>query len=255
MNVFRMFYIICKRAVKSRMFLIATAMYTICRLLDWLPEIINCSFIIDGKYTIMNNTVDMYELIGITMFGVIMLVVPVLTYSSAFCDDYSSNYLSYILVKTSKSGYCTATVMACAVSSFLCVVLGELIVSLGVSCFAQFYSVSQDTFNHALMVVSMRIILLGLQGAFYAVVTMLLSVFTNNKFIIYTTPIVLFFFFMYFGSNILKISTKINPAHIFKFFIFGEGDEIISVVYALVYLIVVMFIVIRAMEKKIERCY
>ena len=225
------------------------------RLLDWLPVIVKGSEFVNGKFKLYYCMSELYELIGITMFGLIMLVVPVLAYSSAFCDDYSSNYLTYVLTKTSKTQYCTNTVIACAISAFLCVFVGELMVSIGISCVTSFYNPLYDTLEHALLMGITRIILLGLEGAFYSVVTMMLSVFTRNKFVIYTTPLILYFFFMYFGSNILNISTKINPAYVFRNYILGEGNEIGSILYSLVYLIVMMFIAVRVMEKKIERCY
>ncbi len=256
MGFIRTFRTIMGRAIKSKTFLLAFLMVFIFRLLDIGAEIVRCIEKVDGHFSFrFYDGVVVFELYGITMMGLIMLVIPVMVYSSAFCDDLSSNYLTYILMKSGKTAYSMATVLSCAIGSFLCVFLGELSVTLLLNQFRPFYEGGSKGFEHALIFASARIILYGLEGAFYGVTTMLLSIFTKSKFVIYTSPLLLLFFFMYFGSNILNISTRINPAHVFKFFIFGEGEPVKSVIYAFIYLIVVIFIAIRGMEKKIERCY
>ncbi len=256
MRLIRTFGTIIGRAIKSKFFLMAFFMVFAFRLLDIFGAFADFITKVDGKYVVLaHNIMDIFEIFGVTMLGMIMLVIPVITYSGAFCDDLSSNYLTYVLMKSGKPGYCVATVTACAISSFLCVFLGELAVIILLGQFMPFYDERYASFPYAFTIVFTRLLLFGLQGAFYGVVTMLMSVFAKSKFVIYTSPLLLYFFFAYLGSNILKISTKINPALVFNYYALGAGKEVESVIYALVYLIFVMFIVVKVMEKKIERCY
>ena len=251
----RTFSALLDRGIKTKYFLLAVALVALFRILDFLPIVINYYAEINGEFYIGYSTMELYELIGYTMFGLIMLVVPVIPYSGAYCDDINSNLSTYLMVKSGKNAYCVSSVLVCAVSSFLCVFIGEMIVVVGFSCLTPYFNIKYYTMSEAAGWLLLRIVLLSLQGSFYGTVTMLMSVFTSNKYIIFTTPVLLYFFFMLFGIHVLNISTKINPALVFRNFVFHDGKEVESVILAVVYLFFLIFITSRVMYKKIERCY
>ncbi len=254
MNVIRALRGAMQRAVKSKIFFTAVMLVVILRLLDILPLILQSAIWIDGELKFAYSTQGFINLYGSSIFGMIILIVPVLPYSCTFCNDYSSNYLIYYLLNIGKTKYSTVTVITCAISSFLSVVVGDILAAAILSPFTMWGPVNQS-FESTLIWIILRITLYGLQGAFYGVITMLLSIFTSNEFVIYTSPILLYYFISFLGSEVLKLSTKIVPTYIFKDFIFGEGSEEISLLYSLLYLIAVIFVTVRCMEKKIERCF
>ncbi|MBP3338638.1 MAG: hypothetical protein J6L69_04480 [Lachnospiraceae bacterium] len=246
----------------SKRFWITMMLVALFRFLDLLPLIVSYSYVENGKWQNIYDVVGLHQCIGISMFALIIRMVPVLTYSSEFCDNYKSNYLTYALMRKGKTYYCVTTAIKCALSTFLCVLIGEVIVVLGLMTILDFnhnttVNVQGVVMNdgQAIFDISSRIYLLSLRGAFYGVVTMLLSIFTLNKFVIYSIPIILHFFFMYFGVDYLKIDTMYNPAMVFDFFALGYEKPIQSLIYSTVYLIVTVFILERLMEKRIERCY
>ncbi len=255
MNLCRAFTTILGRATKSKAFISSVIMIIVFRIMGFLPEMLTRMNIYQGHIYIGGDTLLWYDILGISFFALIIMIVPVIPYSSSFCDDYKSNYLTQLLMNMGKGKYCTITVLSCAISSFLCVFIGDAILVIGLSCIMPLYDINNYTTMQAVVLMLLKLIMLGLQGAFHGVVTMILSVFTLNKFIIYTSPIILYFFFMCIGENLLHIPQEINPSFIYKGFIFGEGAEIKSVLYALIYFLFVMFVAIRVLDKKIERCY
>lgn len=251
----RTFSTLIDRGLKTKYFLLAVVLVVLFRFLDFFPVLVNYYSIVDGKLDLGYSTMELYGLTGYTMFGLIMLVVSVIPFSGKFCDDLESNLTTYMLMKTGKSAYCNCMVVVCAISSFLCVFIGELIVVFVLSGLTPMYNIKYYTMSGAVQWILLRIILLGLQGAFYGLITMLMSIFTKNKYIVFTSPVLLYFFFALFCTNIFKIPTKLNPAYIFRNFIFKDGKEIESVILACIYLIILMVITSRVMNKKIERCY
>ncbi len=255
MDICRGLMTIVGRAIKSRTFIVSVFLIFMFRLLGLLPMLICWGINPDGSFKLSGNVLNWYEVSVSSFFILIIMVVPVLPYCSAFCDDYKTNYLTYVLNRMGKSMYSAGTIIACSVSSFLCVFLGDILLVMVLGCFIPLYDVERYMTMQAITLLFMKLFLLGLQGAFHSIVAMTLSVFTLNKFIIYTSPLVLFFFFMFFGESVLHINAKINPSYIYDHYIFGEGREVESVIYALVYLLITMFIAKRLLDKKIERCY
>ncbi len=249
---------IIMRAFKSKRFVITFCLLAIFRILDLLPASLPYMSIENGKVVAVFDIVSMYSLTGISMFDLIILMVPVLTYSSAFCDDYESNSLTYMIMRYDRSRYCTNTVIACALSSFVACIVGEVIAIGAFALFIPFYEFHQYaglTYMEAILSVVFQVLLLSLRGAFYGVITMLLSVFTGNKFVIYSIPTILYFFFMYFVADYLKFADWFNPAFLFRVYIFGPGTEVKSLIYVGIYIMVIMYITSKLMCKRIERCY
>lgn len=244
-----------KRAIMTNRFIFTVVMIAIFRILDLLPVMIRFALVENGRIDFGYDVVGIYELVGISMFALIIQMLPVIPFSGQFCDDQKQNYLLYALMRKGKTHYCVMMVISCAVSSFLCVFAGELI-AIGLLSIVMVFNHGDVLSNvDAVSRMLCSMILLGLRGGFYGVITMLLSVFTLNKFVVYSVPVILHFFFMYFGIDYLKIPDKFNPTLVFNYYILGSDKVVESLIYAFVYLAVVIFIVERAMEKRIERCY
>lgn len=255
MNVLRMQGVFICRVIKSKAFWVAVCMIFTFRLLGLLPMLLEWGQQPDGSFSLSGNTQHWYTLVGASFFYLMIMVVPVLPYSNSFCNDYTSNVLICIIMNIGRSMYSKLTVTTCAISSFLCVFFGDLVLAIGLSCFIPIYDVDKHTFWQGVSLLLLKMCLLALQGAFFGIVALILSTFTLNKFIIYTSPLILYFFFMFLGENVLHIPMKANPSFIYNGYVFGTGNEWQSVLYAFIYLLFVMYFASKILDGKIERCY
>ncbi len=240
-----------KRALLSRRFLVAVLLIAFLRILDLFPAAWS------GSYTV----VSLYSLAGTTMMNLVAFPISILPYSACFCEDRQSNYLLLIRSRISTGSYCLHTVLVCALSSFLCVMLGE---SLSLLFFGTFLDLA-DSFDfsntnlvslangHSLLYLMEFVCLRSLRGAFFALTSLAASAYTKNKFVIYSLPLLLYFFFMNAGYG-LGLPDSVNIT-MYNFPLFGPSKELLSMAYTFMFTIFIGIFAGLLLKNRVRREY
>ena len=141
----RTILITIKRAVVSPKFFVALGMVCIFRLLDILPTLAAGTVVQDGNVYYSYTVYSIYMVSGATMFELLSFMVPGIVYSGAFSEDLKSNHLLYAVMRISKTKYCVATVVTCALSAFFAAF--SSLWSFFTSCSASFSLLLRSAFD------------------------------------------------------------------------------------------------------------
>lgn len=258
-NLIRLIKVDCKKSIFARTFLFCVLGVGILDILDILPHFLWCFYrdesgMLRVDYTVM----DAVRTSGYTMFNMAALSICVLSASSGYCVDIESNMTNEILLRSSYKKYAAASVISCAVTAFLCMILGEIIL---VVFYRQFGPVAVEGYTadypllqkgHYWLYIMAVLVQRGLRGAFFAMASFMISAFVKNKFVAASIPILMFYFLQHFGYGNFDVSFDIFNVHVVYYF-FRLKTEGWSLLYALSYTIVAGLVFGIIFYKKIKR--
>lgn len=250
------------RAVLSKRFLLSLCLVSALFIMDLLPSFVSGINVYQGEVYYSYDLISLYMLNGSTMFLGFTFIVTIIPYAGAFCDDYNSGFLIPFMGRTTGMGYAVGTASACGVSAFLCTFLGQVICLLFYNIFIPLNNHSQYTYSDYSLVEAGRyilfllcfIVLYSLRAAFFALVSLLVSTFVKNKYIIFSIPLIMYFLLMKFGYGVLNLPGYLNVLGIYFGFTFGEDNEVISVLYAMSFTVFTGIIAGSVLLRKVGRC-
>ncbi len=253
-----------KRAIFSKRFIVATLLVAVFEILNIFPLFYDG--IIQGEDGIRNsyNLVELIRFSGVTMFLGFAFSVSILPYSGAFCDDKETSVLQSIVSRSSSSKYTFATTVACGISSFLCVFIGEI---LYLCFYGLFVDVcSQNTLEnlssfpsikngHYYLFIAGIVILRSFRGAFFALMSLLVSSFVTNRLVILSIPHILYFFFITFAYKILHLPYYLNVFAVYFNHLFGDDKELESIMYTAGFTIAIGIVTGCILGRRVRRCW
>lgn len=204
---------------------------------------------------------------GTTLYNLLTITLCALPCAGTYCDDSENHFITNIVSRKSYSGYSVASVSACAVSSFLCMVLGEFLFILILLCIVpvhyedtSIYIGSWKTLEegkYGLYILYM-VLLRGMRGAFFAIISFVASAFIRNKFFIYAMPSIVYYFLLYILTDISvwtgwDILRRFNIANVYFTFQLGLDRELESLGLTLLYTIVTGILGWLIFDRRIRR--
>ena len=103
-----------------------------------------------------------------------------------------------------------------------------------------------------------RLLLGGLQGAFFAIISFIASAFVRNKFLIYAMPSIVYYFFLYIFTDLYDLSKWngfriLSVANVYFTFQFGLDKELESLCFTMLYTVVLAIVGWFVFDRKIRR--
>lgn len=251
-----------KRAIFNRWFLVSVVLTAVLFIMDLMPVFISGITELEGEVYYSYSLVSLMQLSGSTMMLGFSLVSSSLPYSGAFCDDYETGTLISFMSRSSGMGYAVGTVTACGISSFLCTFIAQYIclgvykifipISSGVeSSGIESGLLSEEMFALFIFCVVIRG---SLRAAFFAIAALALSTVMKNKYVVYSVPLILYFFLMKLGYGVFNLPGHLNVLGVYFSFSFGDKHEILSLLYAAAFTILSEVIVGAVLLRKVRRC-
>ena len=236
-----------KRAIANRKFALLVIMVAVLECMDALPQLLIGAEIKGGRIILYQNVTDMIMNNGAsTLYHLLSCTVGVMVFAG-----------SYSAVK----------VFTCVVSAFLCIVIGKLlyvcILSLMLPLSAENNDIYQGSWQtlqqgrHWLFILY-RLLLGGLQGAFFAIISFIASAFVRNKFLIYAMPSIVYYFFLYIFTDLYDLSKWngfriLSVANVYFTFQFGLDKELESLCFTMLYTVVLAIAGWFVFDRKIRR--
>lgn len=253
-------YMCLKRAIKNRWFIVSVVLTAVLFIMDLMPVFLDGITKIEGKLYYTYDLVSLMKLSGLTMLLGFSLVASSLPYSGAFSDDYETGTLISFMSRSTGMGYAVGTVTACGVSSFLCTFIAQCI-CIGV--YKIFIPISDGTLvsesgllmdGQFILFLFCLVIRSSLRAAFFAIVSLGLSTVVKNKYVVYSVPLILYFFLMKLGYGVFNVPGYLNVLGVYFNFVFGDEHEILSLLYTFVFTVMSGVIAGAVMLRKVRRC-
>ena len=249
------------RAVLSKRFLCSFLLVFILNVMDLLPIFLSGVKNIDGEIYYSYSVIDLSMLSGNTMFLGFSFIACVIPYSGMFCDDYESRFIIPFVKRSSGEGYGAGTSAACGFSSFLCVFLAQIACFGFFMLFIPFKGIHDSHMDYSLMAegkyilfMLARVLVFSLRGAFFALVSLALSAYVKNKYVIFSVPFIMYYFLMKFGYGVLNVPGYLNVLGIYFNFVFGPEYELFSLFYAFIITVITGIIAGGILSHKVRRC-
>lgn len=252
-----------RKTVLNRRFLACVLGVALFMILDILPGFLHSVSVDEsGKLRFGADLIQLISLQGYTLYQIMSLCVCVLASACIYCTDVKANVMNQLLVRSSYRKYTISSLVTCAVTGFLCMALAEILMLVVYGSVSplhfeleEIYDMSVYTLlqsRHYYLHVLSDIILNGLRGAFFSVVTFVISAFVKNQFVLVASPMVVFFIFMrfvymYLPSQLFVINIKV------VYYSFFFGNEVISLLYTLGYTLVAGLICGIVFYKRLRR--
>lgn len=246
MNFVKLLAADLKKQIWSRTFLMCVLGVALLEVLDTLPNCLQSSYRDgDGLLRFGTTVINLLETGGLTMFQLMVLSVCTLSAACCYCIDTESGILHEILVRSSCRTYTAAAMISCALTAFLCMVLGDAVMTAFYSGLLPVHREEAEAYQyswpllkdgHYAGYIAVVILQRGLRGAFFALAAFMLSGFVKNKFVIVSVPVLIFYFLQRFGYGYLGAAfDRVNVQMVYYFFLLKT--ETLSVLYALGYTI------------------
>lgn len=237
-----------KRAFCGRRFWQAVFITAVLTILDYLPIFLMEIKTIDGITYYTSDILNTILFSGGSIFLGMTFITAVLPYSGSYCEDYSHNMIIPAVKRSTAAGYAIGIVIACALSSYICGMLSQILAACffgifvpmdnGMPSSKEIYPLLQDGKNY--LFYFLRISLYSLRGAFFGIFALSISVVVKNRYVIYASPFILYYFLMRFGYTVLDVPGYLNVRGVYFDFVFGNEKEILSVLYSLVFTVCMM---------------
>lgn len=235
----------------------------ILEILDIIPHFLWCVYRDEnGALKVQYYVLDALMTSGYTMFHLLSLSICVLAASCGYCLDMESGIINEVLQRSSYRKYTIASMLSCAVSAFLCTVFGEIIMIIFYRCFGPVHGMEglyENSYpllqsGHYYLYIVAVLVQRGLKGAFFAMVSFMLSGFVKNKFVIISVPVLVFYLLQRFGYGNFDPSFDIFNVHaVYSFFLFKTEGQ--SLLYVLSYTITAGIILGIIFYKRLRRKY
>lgn len=229
-------------------------------IMDLMPVFIGGITEIEGETYFAYDLVSLMKLSGSTMMLGFSLISSSLPYSGAFGDDYETGTLISFMSRSTGMGYAVGTVMACGISSFLCTFIAQFICIGFYKIFIPIWDGTSMSESGLLMEGKFIIFLFclvirsSLRAAFFAIVALALSTVVKNKYVVYSIPLILYFFLMKLGYGVFNVPGYFNVLGVYFYFVFGDDHEILSLMYTLVFTVMSGVTAGVVMLRKVRRC-
>lgn len=249
-----------KRAIKNKWFLVSVVLATVLFIMDLMPFFLDSITEIEGETYYRYDIVSLMKLSGLTMMLGFSLVASSLPYSGAFCDDYETGTLISFMSRSTGMGYAVGTVTACGISSFLCTFIAQLICIGFYKIFIPIWDGMPESESGLLLDGQFILFLFclavrsSLRAAFFAIVALALSTVVKNKYVVYSVPLILYFFLMKLGYGVFNVPGYLNVLGVYFHYVFGDEHEILSLLYTLVFTITSGVIAGAVLLRKVRRC-
>lgn len=235
-----------KRAFCSKRFWIAVFITAILTILDYLP------IFLMGINTVNNVTYYAYDILntilfsGQSIFLGVTFITAVLPYAGSYCEDESNHMIIPMIKRSTPAGYAAGVVIACALSSYFCVFFSQLLASCFFGIFVPFdngmpdeqYLLFREGKKH--LFYFLNISLYSLRGTFFGIFSLAISTVVKNRYVIYASPFILYYFLMRFGYTVLDIPSYLSIRGVYFGFVFGNEKELLSVAYSFAFTICIM---------------
>lgn len=251
-----------KRAVCSRWFFVSVMLTAVLLIMDLAPVFIGGITEIDGKIYYSYSIVSLVQLSGLTMLLGFSLVSSSLPYAGAFCDDYETGTLISFMNRSTGMGYAVGTITACGISSFLCAFIAQCLCMGFYSIFVPVsdgMDISGTTSGlllegRYLIYIICFIVRGSLRATFFAIVSVGLSTVVKNKYVVYSVPLILYFFLMKLGYGIFNVPGHLNVLGVYFNYTLGDDHEILSLLYTLLFTVITGVIAGAVLLRKVRRC-
>lgn len=259
MKITKVIGIFAKRIIISKRFFMATILLTVLLILDLLPTFVSGISEHEGKIYFSYDVLSLFMLHGFTFLMGFSLIAAVIPGGGIYCDDNNSRFIVPILQRINSLEYAVGVVAATFVGTFagtfisycLCLLFYRFFLPLsnGQNGLGTYSLVAEEK---NLMFVGALITVYALRGVFFALITLVLSTFIKNKYIVFSTPFLLFYFLMIFGYGILKMPTYLNVRGIYFGFVHGMEHEIRSVAYAFFVTVIVAVLATCVLNRRLR---
>lgn len=240
-----------KRAIWKRSFVFAVIGIAVLELLDSFPDMVYGWVMTGGNLRESENVVHLFMISGgNTLYNLLTITVSIIPFVSCFCEDKENKMLTGIVTRSSAGKYAASTMFTCGVSSFLCMLAGELIylaIVLILYPVADSYGYT-DTWaslveGHYYYYFMLRILQRGLRGAFFGMISLMISSFVSNRYVILSSPAIMYYVLLYITTDVSAhfnnqiLNTFRISAEYFTFQ-FGLDREGFSLFYTFVFTMV-----------------
>jgi hypothetical protein len=249
-NMLRLIKADLKRAISNRVFWICVIGIALLEIMDVLPVVLSTVTMDGWRIRTSYTIVDLFQIGGgLTLYNLLTITLCVIPFTGCYCDDTSNNMVTSIVTRSSYGKYSASMLTTCGISAFTCAILGEILFTVillliaPLSNEASFYN--YETWQtlvdgHMWLFVILRILLRGLRGAFFALVTMMVSAFVRDKFFLFSMPTILYYFLMYVVYDLvdkygLKTAGYFNVWNVYFTFQLGVDKEFQSIAFSFFY--------------------
>lgn len=212
MALFRQIQTDLKKSLYSKTFLLTAGGVLLCLLFASFSDLYDV-FFSERQYRPMGFHEEL--LLKALSSDIILLVTPILAaipYTSSFVDDEKTGFIKAYLPRTTVTRYVVGKELACALSGGLSLVVG---------IFAAYGLFALLLLPHETLVdyyveprfgeIAFRALLFFLQGACWALVGMLLSSITENIYLAYAAPFILYYVLIILQERYFRKAFMLNP--------------------------------------------
>lgn len=262
-SVLRMIIAGIRKNVINRRFLVCVLGVAVLLILDVFPGFLHSVSVDEsGKLHFGGSIIQLMGLQGYTLYQVMSLSVCVLGAACVYCMDAKANAMNQLLIRSSYWKYTVSSVAVSAITGFLCMVLAELLMLAVYGSVLPLHYEVEAVYDvsgypllrsrHYYLHIASDIVLNGLRGAFFSIVTFLISAFVKNQFVIVASPMIVFFIFMRFGYMYFPPEFDIiNVKNVYYTYVWIE--EGVSLLYTLGYTLLVAVICGIIFYKRLRR--
>ncbi|MDR0963586.1 MAG: hypothetical protein LBM60_03095 [Clostridium sp.] len=186
-----------KQALYSKVFLISVTSVCIVIFLASINSVLKAFRLTDVVESGFHAKILLQALNSDTIYFA-MPILCALPYTASFIDEMKSGYVKFYLIRTDAAHYIKGKILGNALAGTLTLFLGILlayIVSMIVFLPMEATSI-QGAYAGLFTKVLEKAILFALSGAFWATVGMTLATITNNKYMAYASPFIIFYLFV-----------------------------------------------------------
>lgn len=255
-----------KRAMWKRSFMFAVMGIALLELLYSFPDMVYGWMMTGGNLRQSENVVHLFQISGgNTLYNLLTITVCMIPFVSCFCEDKENKLLTGIVTRGSAGRYAASTMFTCGISSFLCMVAGELIylaIVLVLYPVADGYGY-MDTWSslvdgHYYLYLAMRILQRGFRGAFFGMISLMISSFVSNRYVILSSPTIIYYVLLYVTTDVAlyfnnRIVDTMRISAVYFTFQFGLDRELFSLFYTFLYTVatgVLMWMLYRMQVKR-----
>lgn len=238
----RMLGTVLVRGMKSFTFAGAVLAVALLHILNVLPVYMEQVYTIDGVRYVQGDILQLFVFGEYTLFPLVALCVAVLPFGFLYCEDKNNNMMQMILQRCPAVKYSFVNMLASGIGSFITVFCGQILFVLAYAMTGlPLHSRSIDSYvgenmgeggyslvgdKKYLQLLLAFILLRSLCGAFFGILSTLLSAYVKNKLVITSMPVILYYFLMRFGYGQLQLPVYLNIRGIYWMFVFaGQGGQ------------------------------
>lgn len=156
----------------------------------------------DGTWMFGGTVLNYMQLMGCTLFYLVELTPCAMAASCSFCEDREENMLNFILTRSSTRKYTAAAFLTCGITAFLCMFFGWVLMTAFYGSMVPFHRDAEayEGCGFTLLMngsyglfALLLIVKQSCKAAFFAMLSLLLSVYVKNRFAVVTLPVLMYY--------------------------------------------------------------